>query len=207
MNTILRFAVLAGTMFFGPTLATGEATADMAKLVENCSNCHGKDGASAESDVPIIGGVSAQYLIDSMTAYKKKARPCPETKYHAGSKKGQKTDMCQVAKELSDADVKELAKHFAGKKFVRAPQKADAGLAKKGKELHDRRCEKCHSEGGGLAADDGGILAGQWMPYLRETFKDYGAGKRPMPEKMKPKMENLSKDDTEALVHYYGSFK
>ncbi len=207
MNFIYRFALLAGAALFGLSLATGAAAADMAKLIENCSNCHGKDGASTESDIPILGGVSAQYIIDSMAAYKKKARPCPETKYRAGAKKGQKTDMCQAAKDLSDMDVKELAKHFAGKKFVRAQQKTDAALAKKGKELHDRRCEKCHSEGGSLAADDGGILAGQWMPYLRETFKDYGAGKRPMPEKMKPKMENLSKDDTEALVHYYGSFK
>ncbi|OGI43682.1 MAG: hypothetical protein A2150_05795 [Candidatus Muproteobacteria bacterium RBG_16_64_11] len=207
MKSIHGFAVLACAALFGLTSATGASAADVAKLIENCSNCHGKDGASTESDVPIIGGVSAQYIIDSMTAYKKKARPCPETKYHAGSKKGQKTTMCQVAKDLGDADVKELAKHFAGKKFVRAPQKTDAALAKKGKELHDRRCEKCHSDGGSVAADDGGILAGQWMPYLRETFKDYSAGKRPMPEKMKPKMRNLSKDDTEALVHYYGSFK
>ena len=207
MKTIHGFAVVASAALFSLTLATGAAAADLAKLVENCSNCHGKDGASSESDVPIIGGVSAQYLIDSMTAYKKKARPCPETKYHAGGKKGQKTDMCQVAKDLSDTDVKELAKHYAGKKFVRAQQKTDAALANKGKELHDRRCEKCHSEGGSLAADDGGILAGQWMPYLRETFKDYGAGKRPMPEKMKPKMENLGKDDIDALVNYYGSFK
>jgi len=207
MNRNYRFAVLAGAMLFGLTLATGASAADVAKLIENCTNCHGKDGASTESDVPIIGGVSAQYIVDSMTAYKKKARPCPETKYHAGSKKGQKTDMCQVAKDLGDAEVKALAKHFGGKKFVRAQQKVDAGLAKNGKQIHERRCEKCHSEGGSLAADDGGILAGQWMPYLRETFKDYDAGKRPMPEKMKPKMKNLSKDDTEALVHYYGSFK
>lgn len=207
MKTIHRFAVLAGMTLFGLTLATGASAADVAKLIENCANCHGKDGASTESDVPIIGGVSPQYIIDSMAAYKKKARPCPETKYRSGGKKGQKTDMCQAAKDLSDADVKELAKHFAGKKFVRAQQKADAASVKKGKELHDRRCEKCHSDGGSVAADDGGILAGQWMPYLRDTFKDYSAGKRPMPEKMKPKMENLGKEDTEALVNYYGSFK
>lgn len=207
MKTPCGLTARTGLALFGLTLAASVSAADVAKLAESCANCHGKDGASTESSVPIIGGLSAQYITDSMTAYKKKARPCPETKYLSGSKKGQKTDMCQVAKDLSDADTKELAKHYAAKKFVRAQQKTDPALVKKGKELHDRRCEKCHSDGGSLAADDGGILAGQWMPYLRETFKDYGAGKRPMPEKMKPKMENLSKDDVEALVHYYGSFK
>jgi len=88
---------------------------------------------------------------------------------------------------------------------VRATQKFDPALAKKGKALHERGCEKCHSEGGSLASDDSGILAGQWMPYLTESFKQYSSGKRPMPEKMKPKMQKLDQADVDALVHYYGS--
>lgn len=204
---ITRFALLAGAGLFSLTLATGAWAADVNKLAENCANCHGKDGASTESDVPIIGGYSAPFLTDSLTAYKKKERPCPETKYRGGDKKGQKTDMCQVAKDLSDADIKGLAQHFAGKKFVRAQQKFDAALAKKGKEIHDRSCDKCHSEGGSLASDDAGIMAGQWMPYLKEQFKDFQSGKRPMVKKMKPKMEKLEAADIDALVNYYGSFK
>jgi len=201
-----RFALLAGAGLFSLSLATA-AWADVNKLAENCANCHGKDGASTESDVPIIGGMSAQFLSDSLAAYKKKERPCPETKYRGGDKKGQKTDMCQAAKDLSDGDMKDLGKHFAGKKFVRAQQKFDAALAKKGKEIHEHACDKCHSEGGSLASDDAGILAGQWMPYLKEQFKDFQSGKRPMVKKMKPKMEKLEAADIDALVNYYGSLK
>ncbi|MCR4301482.1 MAG: c-type cytochrome [Sulfuricaulis sp.] len=202
-----RFALLAGAGLFGLFLATGAWAADVNKLIESCANCHGKDGASTESDIPIISGFSSQYIIDSMVTYKKKERPCPETKYRTGDKKGQKIDMCQVAKDLSEADVKQLAQHYAGKKFVRAQQKFDPALAKKGKDVHAGQCEKCHSDGGSLAADDAGILAGQWMPYLEETFKEYATGKRPQPKKMKPKMDKLDKAQTEALIHYYGSFK
>jgi sulfide dehydrogenase cytochrome subunit len=202
-----RFALLAGAGLFSLTLATGAWAADVNKLAENCANCHGKDGVSTESDVPIIAGYSAPFLSDSLAAYKKKERPCPETKYRGGDKKGQKTDMCQVAKDLSDADIKQVAQHFAGKKFVRAQQKFDAALAKKGKEIHEHTCDKCHSEGGSLASDDAGILAGQWMPYLKEQFKEFKAGKRPMVKKMKPKMEKLEPADIDALVNYYGSFK
>ena len=61
--------------------------------IETCAGCHGKDGASTESDVPIIGGYSAKYLADSLTNYKNKARPCPEVKYNAGELKGQTADM------------------------------------------------------------------------------------------------------------------
>jgi len=201
------FALLAGAGLFSLSLATGAWAADLNKLVENCANCHGKDGASTESDVPIIGGYSAPFISDSLTAYQKKERPCPEAKYRGGDKKGQKTDMCQVAKELSEADIKQAAQHFAGKKFVRAQQKFDPALAKKGKEIHERSCEKCHSEGGSVASDDAGITAGQWMPYLREQFKEFKTGKRPMAKKMKPKMDKLEPADIEALINYYGSFK
>ena len=190
------FVLLAGAGLFSLSLATGAWAADVNKLVENCANCHGKDGASTVSDVPIIGGYSAPFISDSLTAYKKKERPC-----------GQKIDMCQAAKDLSDADIKQVAQHFAGKKFVRAQQKFDPALAKKGKEIHERSCNKCHSEGGSLASDDAGILAGQWMPYLKEQFKEFKAGKRPMVKKMKPKMEKLQQADFDALVNYYGSFK
>ncbi len=203
----IRLALLASAGLFSLFLATSAWAADVNKLVENCTHCHGKDGASTESDVPIIGGYSAPFITDSLTAYKKKERPCPETKYRSGDKKGQKTDMCQVAKDLSEADIKQVAQHFAGKKFVRAQQKFDPALAAKGKEIHDRSCDKCHSEGGTLASDDAGITGGQWMPYLKEQFKEFKAGKRPMVKKMKPKIEKLEQADIDALVNYYGSFK
>ena len=201
------FALLAGAGLLGLALAGGARAADVNTLVENCANCHGKDGASHNSDIPIIGGFSAAYVDGSLTAYQGKERPCPEAKYVNGPKKGQKTDMCQVAKELSAADVKELAKYYAGKKFVRANQKFDAALAAEGKKIHADHCEKCHTEGGSVADDDSGILAGQWMPYLAEAFKEFDSGKRPMDKKMKPKYEKLDKAKKEALLNYYGSFK
>jgi len=179
------------------------AVADVNKLASQCADCHGKDGASTTSDIPIIGGISQQYMIDSMAAYKNKERPCLEEKYQSGPKKGQKTDMCHIAKELSDADVKALAKYFSGKKFVRAKQPFDAGKAKKGKELHAELCDKCHVDGGSSPEDDAGILAGQHKAYLDLSFKQYSEGKRPMPKKMKPKFEKLTPADKEALIQYY----
>ena len=203
---VTGLVLLAGAGLFSLTVANG-AAADVNKLVETCVECHGKDGASHDSDVPTIAGYSAPYINDSLTAYKNKERPCPETKFREGAKKGQKTDMCNVVKDLSAADTKELAQYFAGKKFVRANQKFDAALAQKGKVIHEDHCEKCHSEGGSLASDDAGILAGQWMPYLDETFKEYKSGKRPMEKKMKPKIDKLGPGEIQALINYYGSFK
>lgn len=200
------FAKLAVGVLFGLTVAGG-AWADAAKLAESCVSCHGKDGASNEADVPNIGGLSAEFFSGAMKAYKSKERPCVETKIRSGDKKGTKTDMCAVVKDISEADINALSKTFAEKKFVRTAQKFDAALAKKGKDVHEKNCEKCHSENGTLASDDAGMLAGQKMAYLKEQTEFFLGGKRVMPKKMKPKLEGLDKSEVEAVLNFYASIK
>ena len=179
--------------------------ADIDKLIDDCTHCHGKDGASTDPEVPIISGMSSQYMQDSMAAYVDKDRLCPEYEYPEGPSKGKKTDMCEIADDVSKKDVKALGKFFAGKPFVPAKQKFDAALAAKGKEVHDELCEKCHSAGGSLASDDAGILAGQWMSYQEANYKDYAAKDRKQPKKMRKKMKKLDDETTKQLIHYYGS--
>jgi sulfide dehydrogenase cytochrome subunit len=188
-------------------IPTTASAAEITELVSNCEDCHGKAGVSTDHDIPTIGGLSAQYIMDSFAAYKDKSRPCEEEKYLTGPHKGEKSDMCKVTEKLSAGDSKQLADHFAARPFVRASQPFDAALAKKGEGLHALQCNKCHENAGSSADDDAGILAGQWMLYMQEQFDVYASGKRVMPEKMKPKMEKLSRDDIKALIHYYGSFQ
>lgn len=183
----------------------GVWASDVKKMIDGCADCHGKNGASTESDIPIIGGYSIEFLTNNLKAYKDKERFCPETKIRAGSNKGSKSDMCRVAKEMSDDDIKQIAQHFSKQQFVRAKQKFDPALAKKGKEVHDQYCEKCHSEGGTVADDDAGMPAGQWIPYLRHAFDEFYSGKRPVAKKMKLKLDEINKADVEALINYYGS--
>lgn len=187
---------------------TGHATAaDITKLDESCASCHGKAGASTESDIPIIGGMSSGYIEYNLSAYKKKERPCPEVTVKSGPNKGKKTDMCEVAKNLSDSDISQVSKFLAAQRFVRAVQTFDPELAKRGKAIHQQNCEKCHANDGSEAGDDAGVLAGQWTSYLRQTFQEYSAGKRHMEQKMKPKIQKLDKDGFEALLNYYASVK
>jgi sulfide dehydrogenase cytochrome subunit len=191
------------TRLFGAfCLALAPWAAGAVDLDTACGDCHGKGGASGESDVPVIGGLSEQYLIDAMAAYRAKQRPCPQS---AGDKKRPKTDMCEVAGKLSADEAAQAAKALAAKPFAKARQPFDAAKVGTGKKVHDMQCEKCHSEGGTLADDDAGILAGQWTPYLRASFEEFRSGKRPIPEKMKPKFEPLKPDELEALLHYYAS--
>lgn len=205
---VTGFISLVGLSVVLSAFVIVDATAaDVTELVEDCLDCHGKDGASTESEIPIIGGNSAQYIIDSAIAYKDKARPCPEIEYPEGEHKGTKTDMCHVVDELSEEETQRVAEYFADKPFVRAQQTSDPEKAKLGARIHERRCEKCHEDGGSSPDDDAGILAGQWKPYLEGSFEEYASGKRSMPEKMQPKMDKLDEADTEALIHFYISFQ
>lgn len=188
--------------------ASGRAVAaDKDKLVEICGNCHGKRGASTEFDVPIIGGYSAEYLTERLNAYKNQETACPETEFRAGSNKGQKSDMCRIAHDLSAANIKQIVRYFSKQKFVRAKQEFDPALAKMGKEIHEQHCEHCHSKGGTVASDHAGINGGQWMPYLTNALKEFESGKRPITKVMKTRLEKLGKGETEALVNYYGSIR
>lgn len=200
-------ALLAGAGLIGLSLATGAWAASLNKLVDACTECHERDGASRDPNMPNIGGYSEKYMINSLTAYKKKSRTCPEIEYLHGDKKVKLTDMCRIAETLSESDIKKLAQYYAGQKFRRANQDFDPDLAKRGQLIHERNCEKCHSQGGSVASDDAGILAGQWTPYLRHQFLAFYTERRMLANKMKPKFDKLDKTEIEALLNYYASFK
>lgn len=203
-----RFILLAGACLFNGALAAtawAADTADVNELVETCSQCHQRDGASDDPNMPIIGGYSEPYIISSLTAYKKEVRSCPDIDYISEEKELETTNMCVISKVLSEEDIAELAKYYASKKFRRANQDFNLELARKGQLIHERDCEKCHSEGGSLASDDAGILAGQWTPYLKQQFFAFYAEKRQLDRKMKPKFNKLDKTEIEALLNFYAS--
>ncbi len=175
-----------------------------AKLAASCAECHGDKGASTAQDVPTIAGVSATVQSDALKAYRAKSAPCPKVNYKRGdtSRTG---DMCSVAKDLSDAQLADLADYYSKLPYVAQKQSADAGKAAAGKLLHDRDCKKCHSSGGKDPSDDAGILAGQSLSWLKATLTSFQQGKREQPKKMQDVTAKLSAADVEALANYYAS--
>ncbi len=176
-----------------PAVMSG-ASAKM--LANTCAGCHGFDGVSKGPATPTIAGFSAEYLTELLIAYK------------TGDTSS--TMMGRIAKGYSDDELKQVAEVYAKKKFVNAPgQEFDEKLAKKGKKLHNKYCEKCHADGGTAADDDSGLLAGQWTPYLINTMTDFRAGTRSMPKKMKKKVKKMTQKEGEkgmkALFSYYAS--
>jgi sulfide dehydrogenase cytochrome subunit len=198
---------LACSALLGLSLSTVASADDVAKLVEPCFSCHGKNGNSTDPEIPNIASYSEEYLAKTLKRYQNKERPCVETEIRTGSQKGKKNDMCKVTHGLSDGDITKIGEYFADQTFVRTPQTFDAELAKKGRSIQKRKCDTCHSEGGSVPSDNAGILAGQKMAYLRQQIKFFKEGKRPMTRKMKPKLESLDDGEIEAVINYFGSFQ
>ena len=161
-------------------------------LAGSCSACHGPNGVSRGPATPTLAGVNKEYFVETMDAFKTGKR-------HA-------TVMGRIAKGFSDDEIKSMAGYFADKKYVGNAQKVDPAKVAKGKALHEKNCEKCHEEGGRVS-EDGGILAGQWMPYITYMMEDYTSGKTKMPKKMASKVDKLKAADIDALIQYYGSQK
>jgi len=197
----LTLALLAGATALGltspafaadaPELMSG-ASARM--LSETCAGCHGTDGESGGPAIPTIAGMNGEYFIEMMKGYRE------DTTYG--------TVMNRIAKGYSEEEISLMGTFFAGKKFQPAKQKPDEALVKTGSKLHEKYCEKCHSEGGKILEDEEYyILAGQWTPYLKNAVSDFTEDRREIPKKMKKRLDALLKKEgdagLEALFAYY----
>ena len=171
-------------------------------MADTCAGCHGTNGQSAGPASPNLAGMSASYFIDSMTAFKN----LPKDESHAEDARPA-TIMNRIAKGYTDEQIEAMGEYFAGLPVYKANVPHDAAKATAGAEVYDQACAKCHDEGGALADDDAGILAGQWLPWLQYSMQDFQAGHREMPEKMKKQVEKLSDDEIDAVLNYFASQK
>ena len=197
----IRFLVAACFAVF----AVAVQADDMDAMIEDCNGCHGDDGVSQWDDVPSIAGLPQFSHADALYLYRDGERPCVDSDYRQGDTSKAATNMCDVVADMDDDAIEAIADHYAALPWVAAEQDFDADLAAAGQAIHESECDRCHSDAGANPDDEASILAGQWMGYMRASFEQYASGERWQDEKMAEKMEDLSDDDVEALLHYYAS--
>lgn len=194
MPSIVSLALVTIVVLSSSALAE---TPGASMLANTCAGCHGTFGSSVGPASPTIAGMSRDYFIETMLAYKEAQRPS--------------TIMSRIARGYTDQEIELLADFFSKQKIIRFTQDYDARQAKRGKKLHKKYCNKCHEEGGGYAEDDAGILAGQWAPFLRFTLSDFLTGDRSMGVKKKQQLDKLIKQQgnqgVEQLIQFYASQK
>jgi sulfide dehydrogenase cytochrome subunit len=202
-----KLSLFAGIIAAGSMLAATQANAlDRGEMLANtCVGCHGDGGLSNGPAIPSIAGYAYYpeesdmeakgYFVSSMLNYRDAERPA--------------TIMNRIAKGYTDQDILDMAAYFAKQKHVAVEQKFDKKMALAGEKLHDKYCEKCHSEAGMNADDDAGFLGGQWKPYLHYNLTDFLSGDREMDKKMAKKLNSLYKkhgqEGIDELVEFYSS--
>jgi cytochrome subunit of sulfide dehydrogenase len=185
---MIHAAVIAGLLASGPVFAT-PPTAEM--LSFNCASCHGYEGVSVGPATPSLAGMPEEYFVMTMLDYKDGRRPA--------------TVMDRIAAGYTEKEIEIMAGYFASLQYRPAPQAFDADLARLGAEIHAENCERCHSENASVPEEDSMILAGQWIPYLKNSIRDFLDHDRAQPSRMQRNMVDLSDDQFEALLHFYAS--
>ena len=185
------WALATGVLAISAMAQAAPPTAAM--LSNTCAGCHGTNGGSAGPSMPSLAGQSKEAIVDAMKKFKSGARPA--------------TVMGRLAKGFSDADFVAMGEYFSKQKLHPTNQSLDAAKIAKGASLQEANCGRCHIEDGKEGKDDTPAMASQWLPYLQIQMADYLSGKRKMPEKMEEKVKPMSKQDLDALLHFYASVK
>ncbi len=182
--------------------ALGSTDADDAKplteLVNGCNKCHGKDGNSHEDEIPNIAHASAIYLHDALMAFKNGERKGDEYK----NADGKVTDMNKITADITEEQITKLAEYYSAKPFIPHSQNANMAMADEGAKLFNKKCEKCHSDGGTNPEDDAGIIAGQPKGYLVKQFAHFDAGEREIPRKMAKKFKKLMPEQKQKIIEF-----
>lgn len=164
-----------------------------AMLSNACAGCHGTQGASAGPSMPSMAGQSKVAIVEAMKNFKSGERPS--------------TVMGRLAKGYTDADFEAMGDFFSKQKVSFPSQTLDKAKVARGQALHEQACARCHVEDGKEIKDNSPMIAGQWLIYLQIQMDDYASGKRKMFDRKAEKMKPLSKDDLDAIAHFYASVK
>ena len=160
--------------------------------IEACNACHGADGNSRAEKIPSLAGQPEFFILNQLFLMREGVR--------------QVEAMAPSVKDLSDADIEGLAKHFAGLEPRASGEPVDPALARHGAELAvTLHCVSCHLPT--LAGrEQMPRLAKQRIDYLIDTLKSYRDNARAGADSaMTAVVLGVPDADLAALAHYAAS--
>jgi cytochrome c553 len=174
-----------------PTAAQDARRGAALAAERGCGACHGEKGIAAQPPMPSLAGQPAQFITTQLILFRERLRDAPP--------------MPDLAQGLDDAQIEDLAAHFAALPPGPPPDRgeADAARAEEGAALSRRlNCGVCHlpSYAGRAQIPR---LAGQREDYLVHALAQYRDGtRRGSDTNMNAVMYGVTDGQIAALAHY-----
>jgi len=185
----LAFGLAAAAVCMSGAFAQGTS---LAEKIQTCGVCHGEDGNSKMENIPSLAGQPEFFVLNQLFLMREGVR---------------KVDaMAALVKDLKDADLDGLAKHYNKLAPKPSGEPIDPALVKRGAEVAaSKRCGSCHLPT--LAGQEQmPRLAKQRIDYLIFTLKSYRDTPRPGADTaMSAAVAGLPDSDLIALAHYAAS--
>ncbi|WP_337840642.1 c-type cytochrome [Rheinheimera sp.] len=170
-----------------------------------CLSCHGESSRIALG-APVLDAQHKPYLQKQLQQFKAGERGA-----EAADAAGQQ--MAAVAKNLSDAEIEQLAGYFAAlPKAVAATEPAAASMLDKGRRIYIGNCGTCHgTQAEGNAALHAPALSSLNTAYLQLQLQHFRTGQRGQHKTDKPGRQmammarTLTEADVQAVVAYIGA--
>jgi cytochrome c553 len=182
----LAFGLAAATLFTGASLAQ---TMPLPERIKLCGACHGEDGNSRTPNIPTLAGQPEFFLVNQLFLFREGVRKVP--------------GMNELTKDLKDADLVALAKHFTALDVKPSDEPIDPARVQRGGALAGpMRCASCHLPS--LAGQQQmPRLAKQRIDYLIHSMKQFRDNTRSGADTlMSNVVAGTSDDDLAALAHY-----
>ncbi|TFZ05597.1 c-type cytochrome [Ramlibacter henchirensis] len=184
-------AALSGCLLVAHGTAAAAAAAGARLAAARCASCHSST-ETIHSTVPLLEGQPKAYFISQWRAFRERKRTAPL--------------MVNLAAELSEKDVNDLAEHYAA---LVPPPAAQSSGNEAGRALADRlRCAGCH--GPALQGTNAGAarLAGQKARYTAWALQMMRSGTRPHGTASKdPLLADLGNEEIESLAAHFASLR
>ena len=189
--TLLALAACTEKSEPTPKLVPADIAAGKVIAERDCKACHGANGGGVAPGIPHLAGQREGYLLASLKEYKDGKRS------HAALK--------DMTKQMSEADLRNVAGYFAGLPPVATPTAQDikhSSPYEKGKAAA-AACARCHGEDGNAKTPGTPSLAGQQPHYLVAAIQEYHEGDRT--GSMRSQLRDSDRIELESLALYFSA--